>query len=294
MRATQKILLIAASILTACQPASDRPPGLATLEMTTWSVAAIDPRTGDVGVASASCVPSYADALAALVPGKGAGATQASFDIRNRNVVYRAIQEGLTAEQVIARVTAPANDTSINRRQYGVVTLNNGQVHVAGFTAPVRLGMAVPDDGSTPRWAGVRADAQYGVTVQGNTLASEDVVAKGLEAFRWQDPTGFNTLPDRLMRALEAGAVWGGDVRCNTANTRQTAAMAFIVAARGTDAPYATDSIGFSDQGTAKAPWLAISVRGERGGDNPLLELRLRYDRWRRGATTTGTTGRGW
>jgi hypothetical protein len=23
-------------------------------------------------------------------------------------------------------------------------------------------------------------------------------------------------------------------------------------------------------------------VRGERGGDNPLLELRLRYDQWRR------------
>jgi uncharacterized Ntn-hydrolase superfamily protein len=284
--------LFALALAASCQNAPERPPGLATLEMTTWSVAAIDPRTGDVGVASASCVPSFADALAALVPGKGAGATQASFDIKNRNVVFQAIQQGLTAEEVIARVTAPANDTAINRRQYGVVTLNNGQVHVAGFTAPVRLGMAVPDDGSTPRWAGVRADAQYGVTVQGNTLAGEDVVAKGLEAFRWQDPTGFNTLPDRLMRALEAGSVWGGDVRCNTENTRQTAAMAFIVAARGTDAPYATDSIGFSDQGTPKAPWLAISVRGQRGGDNPLLELRLRYDRWRRGAETTTGAGR--
>ena len=92
-----------------------------------------------------------------------------------------------------------------------------------------------------------------------------------------------------FMRAVEAGSIWGGDVRCNTEDTRQTAAMAFIVAARGTDAPYATDSIGRSDQGTSRAPWLAISVRGERGGDNPLLELRLRYDRWRRGAAATGT-----
>jgi uncharacterized Ntn-hydrolase superfamily protein len=273
------------ALAAACQTAPRYPT---TLEMTTWSVAAIDPRTGDVGVASASCVPSFADALAALVPGKGAGATQASFDIDNRNVVYQAIQEGLMAEEVIARVTAPANDTAINRRQYGVVTLNNGQVHVAGFTAPIRLGMVVPEDGSTPRWAGVRADAQYGVTVQGNTLASEDVVAKGLDAFRWEDPAGFNTLADRLMRALEAGAVYGGDVRCNTENTRQTAAMAFIVVQRGTDPPYATENIGMSDQGTDKAPWLAISVQGERGGDNPLLELRLRYDRWRRGAEGAG------
>jgi uncharacterized Ntn-hydrolase superfamily protein len=255
--------------------------------------------------------------LAALVPGKGAAATQASFDLGNRNVVYRAIQEGLTAEQVIARVTDPANDTNTNSRQYGVVTLNGGVVHVAGFTAPPRLGTTPraggggrdgapatppPAGTATQQWAGVKADASMGVTVQGNTLASEDVVGKGLEAFQWTDPTGFNSLTDRVMRALEAGAVWGGDVRCNNAGretvngvapgTRQTAAMAFIVAARGTDAPYAADSIGMSDQGTAKSPWLAISIRADRGGDNPLLELRLRYDRWRRGVPVTAPGGR--
>ena len=281
----RSLLLSVAALAAACQGAPGAPgatPYPRTLEMTTWSVAAIDPVTGDVGVASASCVPSFADALAALVPGKGAGATQASFDVGNRNVVYQAIQEGLTAEQVIARVTDPANDQNTDRRQYGVVTLNQGVVQVAGFTAPPRQGTTTPADGGTPRWAGVKADASMGVTVQGNTLASEDVVGKALEAFQWTDPTGFNTLPDRLMRALEAGAVYGGDVRCNTATTRQTAAMAFIVAARGSDAPYAAEAIGMSDQGTPNAPWLAISIRGERGGDNPLLELRLRYDAWRR------------
>ena len=252
-----------------------------TLEMTTWSVAAIDPLTGDVGVASASCVPSFADALAALVPGKGAGATQASFDIDNRNVVYNAIQQGLTAEEVIARVTDPSSDPDTDRRQYGVVTLNDGVVHTAGFTAPSREGTTEGIEGAE-RWAGIMEDAEMGVTVQGNTLVNEAVVADGLEAFQWEDPTGFNELSDRLMRALEAGSVAGGDVRCNDETTRQTAAMAFIVVARAGDEPYATEEIGMSDQGTPAAPWLAISVRGERGGDNPLLELRLRYDQWRR------------
>jgi len=252
-----------------------------TLEMTTWSVAAIDPLSGDVGVASASCVPSFADALAALVPGKGAGATQASFDINNRNVVYNAIQEGLTAEEVIARVTDPSVDQETDRRQYGVVTLNDGVVHTAGFTAPSREGITEGTEGAE-RWAGIMADVEMGVTVQGNTLVNEAVVADGLEAFQWEDPTGFNELSDRLMRALEAGSVAGGDVRCNNETTRQTAAMAFIVVARGGDEPYATEAIGMSDQGTSAAPWLAISVRVERGGDNPLLELRLRYDQWRR------------
>lgn len=254
-----------------------------TMEMTTWSVVAVDPLSGDVGVASASCVPSFADALAALVPGKGAAATQASFDIDNRNVVYEAIKEGLNAEQVIARVTDPSVDQETDRRQYGVVTLSDGVVHTAGFTAPSREGTTEGTDG-TKRWAGVMAHAGMGVTVQGNTLVNEAVVADGLEAFGWEDPTGFNELSDRLMRALEAGSVAGGDVRCNNETTRQTAAMAFILVARGGDEPYATREIGMSDQGTSTAPWLAISVRGERGGDNPLLELRLKYDQWRRGS----------
>jgi len=254
-----------------------------TMEMTTWSVVAVDPLSGDVGVASASCVPSFADALAALVPGKGAAATQASFDIDNRNVVYEAIKEGLNAEQVIARVTDPSVDQETDRRQYGVVTLSDGVVHTAGFTAPSREGTTEGTDG-IKRWAGVMAHAGMGVTVQGNTLVNEAVVADGLEAFGWEDPTGFNELSDRLMRALEAGSVAGGDVRCNNETTRQTAAMAFILVARGGDEPYATREIGTSDQGTSTAPWLAISVRGERGGDNPLLELRLKYDQWRRGS----------
>ena len=275
-KTTLPVLLLS---LTTCQTALDDPT---TLEMTTWSVAAIDPATGDVGVAAASCVPSFADALAALVPGKGAAATQAGFDVNNRNVVYQALQEGLTAEEIIERVTDPAVDSLTDRRQYGVVTLNDGGVHVAGFTTPTRLGTTGEPDPT--RWAGVMADPRWGVTVQGNTLVNERVVADGLEAFRQEDPTGFNTLSDRLMRALEAGSVAGGDVRCNNETTRQTAAMTFIVVARGGDPPYATESIGMSDQGSDAAPWLAISVRGERGGDNPLLELRLLYDRWRRGA----------
>lgn len=276
---TASLLLL--GLVAGC--VGDAPPEYpTTLDMTTWSVAAIDPETGDVGVAGASCVPTHADALAALVPGKGAAATQAGFDINNRNVVFAALQEGLTAEEIIERVTDPSVDTMTSRRQYGVVTLHDGEVHTAGFTAPERLG-TTGEPGPT-RWAGVMGDPTWGVTVQGNTLVNERVVADGLEAFRWEDPTGFNTLADRLMRALEAGAIAGGDVRCNDETTRQTAALAFIVVARGTDPPYATESIGMSDQGTDAAPWLAISVAVERGADNPLLELRLRYDRWRRGA----------
>lgn len=252
-----------------------------TLTMTTWSVVGVDPKTGDVGVAMSSCVPNtLADALAALVPGKGAASTQAAFDIDNRNKIFAALKEGKSADQIIKLVADSAVDTRLASRQYGVVTMSGGRAQTAGFTGKPMLDGAV---GPNPkRWAGVRGDPARGVSVQGNTLASSQVVENALAAFIWEDPAGFNWLPDRLMRAIEAGSHAGGDVRCNNDSTRQTAATSMIVVARGTDAPYATEKLRMSDQGTPQAPWLAISVTDGPGEDNPLLELRRRYDLWRR------------
>jgi uncharacterized Ntn-hydrolase superfamily protein len=272
-------VLLGGLLLAACASEAIEYP--TQMDMTTWSVVGVDPKTGDVGVAVSSCVQSYGDAVAALVPGKGAAATQAGFDIKNRNKVFEALKEGLTAEAVIARVIDPAWDSQTDRRQYGVLTMHNGFVRAAGFTTPVRQGTIAGEDGVT-RYAGVMADPSRGVSSQGNTLASHEVVQRPLDAYRWEDPAGFNRLPDRLMRALEAGSIAGGDVRCNQGSIRQTTSMAAILVARGGDPPYAAENIGMTDAGTEKAPWLNLSVRAERGAENPLLELRRQYDRWRR------------
>ncbi|MDZ7779870.1 MAG: DUF1028 domain-containing protein [Gemmatimonadota bacterium] len=288
MRLTRSILLALPMVaMTGC--ATPEPEYPTELDMTTWSVVGVDPESGDVGVAVASCVETFGDGVAALVPGMGAAATQAGFDIDNRNRVFEAIQEGLTAEEVIRRVTDPEWDDELDRRQYGVVTMHDGFVRVAGYTTPTRQGITLGDDG-TPRFAGVMADESRGVSAQGNTLASAEVVQAPLDAYRWEDPAGFNTLPDRLMRALEAGSDAGGDVRCNQGNVRQTTSMAAILVARGGDEPYAAENIGMTDAGTADAPWLALSVQTERLAENPLLELRRQYDEWRR--TVDGGSGR--
>jgi uncharacterized Ntn-hydrolase superfamily protein len=271
--------LMVAVPLAAC--AADRVTYPTEMEMTTWSVVGVDAKTGDVGVAVASCVPSHGDAVAALVPGKGAAATQAGFDLKNRNKVFDAIKQGLTAEEVIAQVTNPTWDSQTDRRQYGVVTMHNGFVRTAGFTTPTRQGTTAGEDG-VARFAGVMADPSRGVSAQGNTLASAEVVQRPLETYRWDDPAGFNTLADRLMRAIEAGSIAGGDVRCNQGSVRQTTSMAAILVARGSDPPYATENIGMTDAGTSKAPWLNLSVRVDRGGENPLLDLRRQSDKWRR------------
>src|SRR5918996_1994075 len=146
MHRTQRIfLLIGALLVSACRATTIEYP--TEMEMTTWSVVGIDPKTGDVGVAVASCVQNYGDAVAALVPGKGAAATQAGFDIKNRNKVFAALKQGLTAEEVIAQVTDPKWDSQTDRRQYGVLTMHNGFVRAAGFTTPTRQGMIAGEDG---------------------------------------------------------------------------------------------------------------------------------------------------
>jgi len=232
---------------------------------------AADPRSGDVGLAVASCVPDFhADVVAALVPGLGAAATQAQFDLANRDKVYGLLLAGETAGSIVDQVSDPAYDAQAGARQYGLVTIGEGQAQVAAFTGSANY-----------PWAGDRHSEQASVTVQGNFLTGEDVVTEALAAFLDDDPAGYDALPDRLLRALEAGSAAGGDARCNNDQVRQTAATAVIMVARGGDAPYAIETVGGSDAGTPAAPWLTLSVTASRFGPNPIVELRRQYDAWR-------------
>src|SRR5688500_10339251 len=72
------------------------------VHLNTWTIVALDPRTGDVGIAGASCVPVKIDAIAALVPGKGVATTQAAFNVAHRDKTLLALQEGRAAADVIA------------------------------------------------------------------------------------------------------------------------------------------------------------------------------------------------
>ena len=237
-----------------------------SIPLSTWTIVAADPATGDVGVAGASCVDVYVDAIAVLVPGKGVAVAQALWDRGNRDRVFELLRAGDTADAIIGKVTDRNFDRGFVDRQYGVVTLSGGKVMVRGFTGSDAFS-----------WAGSRQDPDRAVTVQGNILTGPGVVDNALKAFQSE-----RNLPDALMRALEAGSAAGGDSRCNNERVKQTASAAFILVARGGDKPYAARDIGISDQGKPGAPWLALSVREPRFGRNPVGELRKKFDAWRK------------
>jgi len=241
----------------------------ATQDRSTYSIVAVDPDTGDVGIAGASCVPTSAAGMTTLVPGKGAAATQAAYFPLNQARVFEALLQGVSASEIIELVTDDSYDDNIEIRQYGAVTLVDGNIQAAGFTGS-----------ENANWAGNQQDSAMAVSVQGNTLESASVVSSALDAFIEQG-IGAVELPDRLLRALEAASAAGGDNRCNEGGFQQTAQAAFIAVAKANQPPIAITVGKDPSPNDPALPWLFISVIEAKGGPNPLLELRSEYDTWR-------------
>ncbi len=238
-------------------------------DRSTYSIVAMDPITGDVGIAGASCVPISAAGMTTMVPGVGVAATQAAYTPQNHTKVFEMLRQGATASEIIALVSDRSYDGNAEIRQYGVVTLNEGVIQAAGFTGK--------DNNS---WAGDKQDSTMAVSVQGNTLSGAAVVADALVAFT-EEEIGSVELPDRLLRALEAASAAGGDNRCNQGDFQQTALAAFIAVAKADQLPFAPTLGKEPAHDDPALPWLYISVIESKGGPNPLLELRNKYDAWR-------------
>jgi uncharacterized Ntn-hydrolase superfamily protein len=158
----------------------------------TFSIVADDPRTGEVGCA----VQSRYFAIGAVTPwvraGVGAVATQAMGVVaRNGWRVLDALATNVDPAVAIDQVLA--DDGGRELRQLGVVAADG---RAAAFTGH-----------ECGEWAGHLA--AYGFAVQGNMLASTDVLAGMRRAFL----AAADPLPERMMAALEAGQAAGGDRR---------------------------------------------------------------------------------
>ena len=105
----------------------------------TWSVIAVDARTGQVIIASATCVrqagfpqrqPNGArdlmDVQAVIVPGLGVAACQAGVDNTRENqmLVYNELKKGTPPATILEMLQ---KDPSIDRRQFGILAMPNGK-----------------------------------------------------------------------------------------------------------------------------------------------------------------------
>lgn len=199
MRRLIALLAFAGSSAAAQVPAEWRD----SLVFHTFSIAAIDPRTGEVGVAVTTRVPCVGNGVPWVRVGVGAVATQANTRTEYGNELLDALAKGEAPDAALKRLLAA--DANANSRQVGVIDIK---------------GRSAQHTGTGPQdWKGHRAGTNY--VTQGNVLVGPQVleaVAKSFEGSEGQP----RHLADRLIDAIAAGHAQGGDQRHGL---RQSAAV---------------------------------------------------------------------
>ncbi len=174
----------------------------------TFSIVGYDPETGEVGGAVQSRVFSVGNGVLWAEANVGVVATQAIVDVSYGPQGLELLRQGLTAAEVMQRVLDNDPDPDPDNwaklgRQFSVM---DAEGNVVTHTGP-----------QASEWAGHRVGTH--VSAQGNILAGPEVVNDMVEAFEATE----GHLSFRLMAALEAGQVAGGDRR-----GMQSAAMIIV------------------------------------------------------------------
>ncbi|MGM9511604.1 DUF1028 domain-containing protein [Larkinella sp. GY13] len=212
----------------------------------TWSIIIVNPKTGEIGIAGASCTHNCSG-IGKIIPGQGAIIVQAMSNVDARRKGAQMIQAGHTPQQIIQALQDPA--FMPEEQQFAVVTLQQ-LAEPRTYTGTATS----PSGGSL---------TATGIAIQGNTLAHQDVLSAVMQVVV-EAQTQDLPMAEILMRALEAGSEAGGDKRCG----EQRAACAFIRMVSSSEMPNKSS--------------LFLEFFGQkRGGMNAVHLLRGKYERWK-------------
>lgn len=224
----------------------------------TFSIIAVDPATGEVGSAGASCVDGIGafggliDIITDIIPGRGGVNSQAYVCIPNSNLAnaIEQMEAGLSPDEIIDFLVNNDNCNSQNFnpafRQYGIADLDsNGNPRTAGFTGNLADDFKDDIQGAT-------------YSVQGNILLNETVLTNMEDNFNNTE----GNLADKLMAAMQGANFAGADARCLDRGTSSTSA--YLVVYQATDAP--------------GSPTLRLNIEEVPFGEEPIDALQILYD----------------
>ncbi|MEM7187104.1 MAG: DUF1028 domain-containing protein [Bacteroidota bacterium] len=223
----------------------------------TFSIIAVDPATGEVGSAGASCVNGVGsngiiDIITDIIPGKGGVNSQAWVCIPNTNLqnAIARMEEGLSPQEIIDWLllndSCSAQNFNPEFRQYGIVDLDPaGNPRTAGWTG------SMADDYKEDRQGAT-------FSVQGNILLDVSVI-NNMEA-NFNNTSG--TLADKLMAAMQGANFPGADSRCLADGTSST--TAYLLVYRADDDP--------------NDPYIRLNVGQQAAGIEPIDILQDLYD----------------
>lgn len=208
----------------------------------TWSIIAVNRKTGEIGIVGASCTFDVSG-IASIEPKKGAIVVQAASNYFARMEGVSLMESNASAQEILNAMKAKRFEPE--KQQYGVILLKEG-------TSPlVYSGAEIAD------WNGEMIGDDF--AVMGNILLGEQVVEKAFDAFNQNRD---KSLAERLMLALKAGEEAGGDKRCET----QYARSAFIMVYKPQDGAI----LKLAVQGIQK------------GGQPAVTLLNQQFDFWRK------------
>lgn len=251
----------------------------------TWSIVLVDKATGEVAVAGATCLEALnlLETLPVVLVGVGGGCAQSAIDTGavNRQEMWDLLLAGTEPATIIAELKS--GDILKCSRQYGLAVLYDADDAGAGFTG----GCAGAAKKSVH---GTVGDLTY--SVQGNVLTGQAVVEMAVEA-AVATP---GRLSDKLMAAMQAAYLMGGDGRCSCdvddptscgsppPSFEKSAHIGFMVTARIGDA----DGVCNGAFGCANGDyWLKLNVIGVAADEDPVQQLQAQYD-----AFLAGLSGR--
>ncbi|MEZ4779105.1 MAG: DUF1028 domain-containing protein [Flavobacteriaceae bacterium] len=223
----------------------------------TFSIIAVDPTTGEIGSAGASCVTGVGangiiDIITKIIPGRGGVNSQAWVCIPNVNLnnAIAQMEAGSSPTEIIDWLynndACSSQNFNPEYRQYGIADFDgNGDPRTAGFTG------ASADDYKEDRQGAT-------FSVQGNILLNQSVI-DNMEA-NFNNTSG--TLADKLMAAMQGANFAGADSRCLAAGTSST--TAYLLVYRPEDDP--------------ADPYIRLNVGQQASGIEPIDLLQDLYD----------------
>jgi uncharacterized Ntn-hydrolase superfamily protein len=161
--------------------------------VSTFSIVAIDPQNGDLGVAVASRYFSVGAVVPWAMADVGAVATQANVNVGYGQQAIDLLRQGMSAQDALKKLLADDKFPDKDGRQVAIV---DAKGNVAAHTGP-----------HAPKWAGDRQGKTW--SAQGNILVGAQVpeaMGKAFEATQGE-------LAEKLFAALKAGDLAGGDSR---------------------------------------------------------------------------------
>lgn len=222
----------------------------------TFSIVAVDPVTGEVGSAGASCIAnSYI--ISDVHPGYGVIHTQAYWISSNQVYAGGLMDAGIPPWDIIDSLVDNDVQNNPGIRQYGVIDLGDGLsgVRKSGWTG----------NGCTA-YANHIVGANY--VIQGNILLGPEI----LDSMEANFLSTQGTLACKLMAAMQGANVIGADTRCIDDGT--SSLSSFIKVARPSD--------------TTGTFYLEIEIGSVPAGVEPIDTLQTRFDEW--GGCAMGTS----